>query len=36
MGDLFATFNPQTEVVFRLPGNWVAALSILFLAPQGY
>jgi len=36
MGDLFASFNPQTEVVLCFPGNWLAALSILLFLPQGY
>ena len=36
MGDLFATFNPQTEVFFIFQGNWVAAISVIFLLPQGY
>ncbi len=36
MGDLFASFNPQTEVIFSFPGNWLSALSILLFLPQGY
>jgi F-type H+-transporting ATPase subunit a len=36
MGDLFATFNPQTEVFFRFGGNWLAAISVIILLPQGY
>nr|YP_009743051.1 ATP synthase F0 subunit 6 [Eurytemora affinis]QIJ60015.1 ATP synthase F0 subunit 6 [Eurytemora affinis] len=36
MGDLFASFNPQTGVIFSFPGNWLAALSILLFLPQGY
>jgi F-type H+-transporting ATPase subunit a len=36
MGDLFASFNPQTVVVYEFSGNWLASLSILFLIPQGY
>lgn len=36
MGDLFSSFNPQTEVIFRFGGNWLAALSVLIIIPQGY
>jgi len=36
MGDLFLSFNPQTEVIFEFSGNWLAALSVLFILPQGY
>lgn len=36
MGDLFASFNPQTVVFFRFAGNWLSRLSVLFLIPQGY
>jgi len=36
MGDLFSSFNPVTELVFRFPGNWVAILAALGLLPQGY
>ena len=36
MGDLFASFNPQTVVIFEFAGNWLARLSVLFLIPQGY
>nr|YP_010406812.1 ATP synthase F0 subunit 6 [Labidocera rotunda]URC16613.1 ATP synthase F0 subunit 6 [Labidocera rotunda] len=36
MGDLFLSFNPQTEVIFEFSGNWLAALSVLLVVPQGY
>ena len=36
MGDLFLSFNPQTEVIFEFSGNWLAALSVLIVVPQGY
>lgn len=36
MGDLFATFNPQTVVYFSFAGNWVSALVVLLLVPQGF
>jgi len=36
MGDLFLSFNPQTEVIFEFRGNWLAALSVILILPQGY
>ena len=36
MGDLFLSFNPQTEVIFEFSGNWLAALSVLIIIPQGF
>lgn len=36
MGDLFASFNPQTVVIYEFSGNWLARVSVLFLVPQRY
>ena len=36
MGGLFSSFNPTTEVLFNLPGNWLSAFALLIFVPQPF
>ena len=36
MGNLFASFNPNTSLLFGLPINWLAFFRVFLVIPQGY
>ena len=36
MGNLFASFNPNTSLIWGLPINWLAFFRVFLVIPQGY